>query len=197
MGKYTKVLEGVPKLPRERSEYQLKIDEAKVELNEKKTSEIAQVYVNRRREMDALEEKEKALNIKIEAAEQLLLDRFDAEDIQSIKLDDGAMVSGQVEPYPGTTDKEAFRLWCIEQHLEKSMHLHPSTLTSLVKERLLSGDFVQCDGCKGEGTIDLGRPLEEGETNTCGACGGSGQLVAPGIRVFMKNKLLLTGRNKK
>ena len=64
---------------------------------------------------------------------------MDTEEISSIKLDSGRSISTWMEPYPQVTDAEAFRLWCIENGLERSLRLWPSTTASLVKQRLMDG----------------------------------------------------------
>jgi len=145
VGKYDRVLKELPRLPVERTDYQARVDLAKDAVREAlgrpaTTSELADTFVKLRREKDDLNEQMSALNLKIEAIEQLTVAAFEAEDVQSLKMADGASVSVQIAPYAGVKDKETFRLWCLEQGFAHEMHLHPSTTQGLVKERLLSGE---------------------------------------------------------
>lgn len=74
-----------------------------------------------------------------EAYTQLFVDQAENEGITSITLDSGRGVSYTLEPYPSVVDKAAFRRWCIEDGLEESLSLHPSTTKALVKKRRLDG----------------------------------------------------------
>lgn len=159
MGKYDAIVEKLPRLPVEQTDYQGRVDEVKARFRGKKATELAAAYIDVRRQKDVLEEQVSALNLVIEALVQLTCEVFDAEDLASVKLADGSSVSRQLEPYAGVEDKEAFRLWCLEQGLERSMHLWPATVQSLVKQRLLDG-----------------------------------QADPPGVKVFVKAKLVPRGR---
>lgn len=159
MGKFDAVVEKLPPVPREHNEYQDRVDAVKAELQGRKPNELAALVVTVRNEIDDLELSKKALNLRLEALTQLTLDLFDAEGLASIKLEDGSSVSRQLEPYAGVEDKEAFRLWCLSQGLERSMHLWPATVQSMVKERLLNGEADP-----------------------------------PGVKVFVKPKLVVRGR---
>jgi len=63
----------------------------------------------------------------------------DDPDLLVVTLEEGGSVAVQPEPYSTVKDKEIYRLWCIEQGMEHSMHLWPSTTQALVKERMLVG----------------------------------------------------------
>ncbi|KKM78484.1 hypothetical protein LCGC14_1359450 [marine sediment metagenome] len=88
-----------------------------------------------------VEEKKKALSaaaLRLEALEQMLINRYEEEDVSSIKVT-GAAVRVQTEPYAVVKDKEVFRLWCIANGLEKSLSLMWQSTNSITKDRLLAG----------------------------------------------------------
>lgn len=189
MGKYDRQLDSLPMLPREHSEYQDRVELAKAEFAEAKTAtKLADAYVKVRREADKLDEQVKALNLRLEAVSQLLVDAFGREDLQLIKLGDGASVSVRPKPYPGVKDREAFRRWCLAQGMEHEMHLHFKTMEGLINQRLLNGDTEQCSGCQGKGNDD------STDSGLCADCGGTGAQTAPGIRVFVKQTPYLQNR---
>jgi hypothetical protein len=104
------------------------------------TPTIAKLYADLRAEKDELEEQVSKAALRLEAAKQLLVDHMESDGITSLRLDTGRVLSTWVEPYVNVQDPEAFRLWCIEQGLERKMVLHHSTTASLVKERLQAGE---------------------------------------------------------
>lgn len=86
------------------------------------------------------------INLRIEAVTQLMVAQFEVEGVSSIKMERHS-VSVQYEPYPKIEDKAAFRKWCVENGLEDSLQLHPSSMASITKERLLEG-LNEPDGVK-------------------------------------------------
>lgn len=199
MGKYDRVIRDLPLMPVERSERQERIDALKIELFKHPDvagvpgmmftpAELADAYIKLRRRKDELEEQLSALQLRIDAAEQLIPELWEAEDIQSLKLADGASVAVQPTPYAGVEDKESFRQWCLEQGLEREMHLAWASTNALMKERLLNGDTVACVACAGEGKNDAA------EDGLCSSCKGTGVQVAPGVKIFNKRTVVLRGR---
>jgi len=137
--KYDAVMNGLPRLPREPTEYQQRVDIAKKEVEAKTPTELARAYVGLRAEKDAVEAVLSVLTLRIEAVFQLMEDAYEAEGLRTLALAEGGSVAVQPEPYSTVKDKEVYRLWCIEQGMEHSMHLWPSTTQALVKERMLVG----------------------------------------------------------
>jgi len=140
MGKYSKVLEGRERLKPELSPYQEAVEKVKGELLASPTQDLVHGYVEARRKKEAEEQKVSEINLVIEALSQLLEARFEAEDLTTVKTAAGDSVTVQLEPYAAVEDKEAYRVWCLEQGYEREMHLWPSTTSAIVKERLLSGE---------------------------------------------------------
>lgn len=101
---------------------------------------LAQGYALARKIKDALGDLESSAQLLIDAYEGLMVAQMEVEGVASMRLIDGSSVSTYQEPYPKVVDKELFRVWCIQQGLEKEMHLWPSRTAKLVKEMLLGGE---------------------------------------------------------
>lgn len=108
---------------------------------------FARGYREARAVKETLQEHLKAIELTLEAYTQLVIDQFEVEGTESLKLDDGSTIRVQATPYAGVVDKEAFRRWCVENGLESQLQLWPSTTASLTKERLLEG-LPEPDGVK-------------------------------------------------
>lgn len=147
MGKYTKLVESgvLPKLPVEKGDFQDKVEAYKTELLKedsellKKPINLSMKYRETRDEKDALEKQVKALNVKIEALEQMLETAYEAQELHSLSFAGGINLAMHPEPIPKVEDKEAFRRWCLAEGFEKQMVLHSSTVKGLVADRLLEG----------------------------------------------------------
>lgn len=130
-------------IPGNLHEVQAKLDNVRLMLPDHaipSPAELAKLYANLRRQKDLHEEREKEINLRLEAVSQLLTESYEASNIHVVGLKDGASVSLQVEPHAVVKDKEAFRLWCIAQGLERSLALPWQTTNSLTKEHLLAGE---------------------------------------------------------
>ena len=99
--------------------------------------------------VEGLDALQKEAQKKVTALEQLLQESNDMDEPgwgeygaspSTIKLRDGGSLSVQWEPTGKVVDKEKFRLWCIANGLEKSLQLWPSTMNSMVKEKLEAGE---------------------------------------------------------
>lgn len=97
---------------------------------------------------DGLDDLVKQVNVRKAAYEQLLAESHDNDEPgwgmygagdNTVRLPDGGSVSIQREPTGKVKDKEAFRRWCIENGLETSLQLWPSTANSIVKQRCVDG----------------------------------------------------------
>jgi hypothetical protein len=102
-------------------------------------AQFAEQYVELRHIKDALADQESATNLLIESTCQLLGESYEIEGVDSLRLETGASVSLQKEPQAKVRDKEAHRLWCLENGYENEMVLPWQTTNALTKERLLQG----------------------------------------------------------
>jgi hypothetical protein len=103
-------------------------------------SEFAKAYAELRHIKEGMEQREYAVNLLLETFGQLLADQYEAEGITNLKIEGLGAVRVQVEPHANVSDREAYRLWCIEQGLERQMSLAWQTTNALLKDRLLKGE---------------------------------------------------------
>ena len=143
MGKYDKIVATLPRLLGTEPAYQQKVEAVKAAILEelpRHASALASEYISIREEKDAAEEVLSEINLRLEAVSQLMSEQFDVEGASSMRLNGKGLVSIYYEPAPKVEDKEAFRLWCLANGLERSMQLWPTTTASLLKERLSNGE---------------------------------------------------------
>lgn len=119
--------------------FRTSVNELKEKTGRKRAPELVEMYRKYRVLMDEIKEKKSALEIVLTAYSELLVLAYEEEGITSLKLQDGSSIRVDVEPEPVANDREAFRNWCIEEGLEKEMHLHYMTSKSLIKLMLLEG----------------------------------------------------------
>ena len=143
-GKYVGVAEHLPRTFGVEPTYQDKIDLVKAELMKEpaldSSNALAREYAGLRDEKDRVQAQLSETELRLKAVEQLLVDKFEADSITSLRTLEGFAISTHLEPRAQVVDKEAFRLWCIANGLERSLQLWPSTMNSLAKERLLAGE---------------------------------------------------------
>lgn len=147
-GKYDTVLPGLPVLPPEDPKRQDKINQIKEKIGYDALT-LAQGYVKLRAEKDELAAELSDVQLSIDAYEQALAESQEAQGAgwgdygakdNMLRLATGESVRVQPEPCGQVKDKEAFRLWCIAAGYERQLQLWPSTMQSIVKERLLAGE---------------------------------------------------------
>jgi hypothetical protein len=137
--KYSEILRDVEQTFGVEPDYQAKVDLVKQSIltNTPRTSSaLLQKYFEARNDRDRVQIALYDANLRLEAVQQLLIRQMEADNISSIRLAAGLGVSTWNEPLAQVRDPEAFRLWCLEQGLERKMTLHPSSIQSLVRKRL-------------------------------------------------------------
>jgi len=137
-GKYSHLIDNLIRTLNTDAKHQEKVDAAKATISGT-PADLADLYRTLRGEKDELNDQLSEIQVRVDAVAQLLSDAYEQQGITSLKLDDGASVSVQLEPYARVEDKEAFRLWCLANGLERSMALPWTTANALTKERLLEG----------------------------------------------------------
>lgn len=133
-------------------------------------SALAATYTKLRAMRTILDHVESSLELRTKAIEQLALDQFENEATLAIKLDEGVVIFEealgdladevlavkaldvqlnlsptvyyQSEPHGTVEDKDKFRKWCIDNGLGEQLQLWPSTMQSIVKQRLLAADTL-------------------------------------------------------
>jgi hypothetical protein len=157
--KYADVIKDLPMLPPDDLSYQAKIDEIKAQIKSENVhvpESLAREYQVVRTAKEDLAEQLSLIQMRLTAVEQLLIEAYDEDDPgfglygaapNTIKMKNGASIAIQMEPTGKVEDKETFRRWCIENGLENSLQLWPTTMVAITKERLLNG-LAAPDGVK-------------------------------------------------
>ena len=155
-GKYDAILPSLPSMPVENQSYQDKVEQVKAALTAGSDAgctptalDLAQLYAQLRATKDVLEDQVSAINLQLEAVTQLLVASQDAgeegwgaygvED-NAIRMADGSTIRVQFDITGQVKDKEAYRLWCLENGYGQKMQLWPTTTNAIVKERLMAGE---------------------------------------------------------
>lgn len=103
-------------------------------------SRLARIFRDLRAIKAMFDEQEKMTNLLLEAYGQLLVEQYEVEGTTSIKLSEGSSVRVQYEPHGKVFDKDANRLWAVNNGLENSLCLPWQTVNALTKEALLNGE---------------------------------------------------------
>lgn len=150
-GKYKEVLAGKGKAPSKRD---INLEQRKLDIindtdpetraprrtTPPTASELAAMWQTQRQAKEELEDALKIVNFELEALADLLVNAYEAEGMDSIRMTDtGKAVRTQQEPHIVVEDEEAWRQWCVENGMERKLMLWPATRDSLVKDMLLQG----------------------------------------------------------
>ena len=146
--KYEAVFQRLQKILNTEPRHQEKIDAVKKSMREEpdfipghlSASGLTKEYTLLRREKDDIEATLSDCQVRLDAVFQMMCEQFEVEGTKAITLENGDNVRIQPKIYASVVDAEAFRLWCLEQGLERQMTLHPQTAKSLINQRLLEGD---------------------------------------------------------
>jgi hypothetical protein len=143
--KYEAVFQRLEKILNTEPKHQEKIDAVKKAMREEPSfelhaSSLAAEYTNVRREKDGIEKTLSDCQVRLDAVFQMMCEQFEVEGTKAITLENGDNVRIQPKIYASVVDAEVFRLWCLEQGLERQMTLHPQTAKSLINQRLFEGD---------------------------------------------------------
>ncbi len=103
-------------------------------------SEFARVYAEIRKILEYQEQWAKTFGLLLETYVALMTEHFEEEGISNLRLATGQLISIYAEPYAQVLDKEAFRLWCMQHGMERSMVLPWQTTNAMVKDLLLQGE---------------------------------------------------------
>lgn len=153
MGKWDKLLASLPPAPPEDLKGQEKINFVKDEIKDHgriahTPESLGKLYAAVRMEMKELEAARARLQTRATALEQLLADSWNSDETgwgmygagqNTVRLPNGDCIDANVKPYASVVDKEAFRVWCVNNGLEKKLQLWPTTTQAILEERLLEG----------------------------------------------------------
>lgn len=117
-----------------------RVAERKAEYAGLEQRELVNAFVDVRKEKDELEARIKELNAASEALGQLLKERFEAQEMRSVKTEGGQLLYLNIEPYVGVADRAKFEGWVeARKELDYLWSVHPGTLGTMVKGLLEEG----------------------------------------------------------
>lgn len=148
-GKYDAVLDGLAPMPVADQSYQDKVEKVKEQFTDRTPAVLALTYAKWRAKKELIEARIYQANLMIEALVQLLEESQEAGaegwglygvGDNALRLPTGETVYVRREPYGYVKDKDAFRDWCMANGYAGQLNLWPTTMSALVKERLLAGE---------------------------------------------------------
>jgi hypothetical protein len=150
--RFAAVILDLKPLPPADASWQARVETIKAEFSDAPTTaQLVDVYTTLRREKERVDALLSIVNIRLEAVMQLLdasqeagVDGWGQYGVgdNAVRLANGDTLRVDRKPYGQVKDKEAFRLWCVANGYEGQMQLWPTTMNTIVKERVLSGDAL-------------------------------------------------------
>jgi hypothetical protein len=145
MGKYSGVIDSLPRMLGSEPKYQQKVQAVKDAIAadpdfKLHATWLAKEYAGLRDEKEQAEAVVKDVNLRLEAVSQLLFDQFEVEGVSSLVVD-GRSVAARLVPYASIEDHEAFRQWCLtDADLARKMALPWATTNKIASDLLLAGE---------------------------------------------------------
>lgn len=102
-------------------------------------TELCDLYVQVRKAMDELEAKLQVLEVQKAALTYLFTNRFEEDDVTSMKFASGVTLGESVEPLPNVKDRTALVNWIKSTGQEELLTINYQTLASMTKQLLLEG----------------------------------------------------------
>jgi len=148
-GKYSHLKNSLTKFS-ENDDYQTKVNNEKERIiaslkadgDAVSSANFGFVLVEAKKEKARLEELIKEQNLTIEACTQMLVERMEAEDYTSLKLNGGISLTIKDDVYANVSDKIKFYSWIRETGQEDLFSVHYQTMAALAKNALIEGNEV-------------------------------------------------------
>lgn len=149
-GKYEQFRKLYPKAPIEASQFD-KINavldaplgsDGALRMRDADNTQLCEEYARVRKEMDELEAKLSVLEVQKAALTYLFTNRFEEDDVTSMKFANGITLGESIEPLPNVKDRQALTQWIKETGQEDLLTLNYQTLRSITKQALLEGKPV-------------------------------------------------------
>lgn len=115
---------------------QMKVDAEKAEIKDRSVTGLIRAYAKVRAEFDVVEAEYKRVGVKREAFEQLIINHYEAEKIDSMGVALVGTVRRDYKPYAKVVDKPDYQKWSFENKKDQ-LSLPWPTLNSIVSEMLL------------------------------------------------------------
>jgi len=100
---------------------------------------IARTYAEVRREAEKKAAELSEIKLRLETIKLLMIEQYEVEGTTGLTLSGGDKIRWEPAPHLVMLNKEEFRLWCIEQGLERDMVLPWQKANSIAKEMKLAG----------------------------------------------------------
>ena len=103
------------------------------------TKDLGQSFADFKSRKRILEDKIKEMNTELEALSQLIVERLETGDLQSIELANGIKVGIKDEPYASIDDQEKFYDWIKKTKQTGLLKINFQTLNAMTKDMIISG----------------------------------------------------------
>lgn len=126
--------------------YKLKVDAAKLPYQGLSLGDLMKAFSGFKEKKDVLSDEWKAVNLELEALGQLIKDKFEEQDVNSVKTDFGRTVYLNIEPYSYVKKdkKDDFEKRVMEDpQLDYLWSIHHQMLNSWIKDMLEKGNDEQ------------------------------------------------------
>lgn len=114
----------------------------KLRVRDLDNTQLQDVYVRVRKQMDKLESELSVLETQKAALTYLFCQRFEEDDVTSMKFASGVTLGESIEPIPNVKDRTALITWIKETGQEDLLTLNYQTLASITKAALLEGQPI-------------------------------------------------------
>lgn len=111
----------------------------KLRVRDLDNTQLCELYVQVRKQLDQLEAQVSVLEIQKAALTYIFTNRFEEDDVTSMKFANGTTLGESVEPLPNVKDRTALVNWIKTTGQEELLTLNYQTLASMVKQLLLEG----------------------------------------------------------
>ena len=124
----------------DKPDYQEKVNVLKNDLAGIDTIEIAKKFSDLKAEKEEIEKQEYQVNLELEACNQILVERFNAQGgLRGLKLEDRSFGT-KTEPYTKIEDSRAINQFLRDNDMDELRTVNWQTLNGLAKERLENGE---------------------------------------------------------
>lgn len=114
----------------------------KLRVRDLDNTQLCELYVTLRKAMDDLEAKLSVMEVQKAALTYLFTNRFEQDDVTSMKFASGVTLGESIEPLPNVKDRAVLMGWIKSTGQEDLLTLNYQTLASITKAALLEGQPI-------------------------------------------------------
>jgi len=119
--------------------WQEKIGQAKTNYLKLNTTELGREFASFKVQKNVAEANIKEMNTQMEALSQLIVERLETGDLESIELANGIKVGIRDEPYTSIDDQKKFYDWIKKTKQTGLLKINFQTLNAMTKEMIITG----------------------------------------------------------